>query len=92
VLRAVTRWGSTEADAGARLMVAVRERVGCGDQEISGTSRLVSAVPVWLDELDRSDVAVSTRQLYRAAARRYLILTLGSLRLGEPSVPGIERR
>ena len=46
---------------------------------------------MWLDELDRSDLAISTRQLYRAAARRYLMPTLGSLCLGELDVPVIER-
>jgi integrase len=48
-------------------------------------------VSVWLGEIDHSDLAVSTRQLYRAAARLYLIPTLGSLRLGELSVEVIER-
>ncbi len=46
---------------------------------------------MWLDEIDHSDLAVSTRQLYRAAARLYLVPTLGALRLGELSVPVIER-
>jgi hypothetical protein len=71
VLRAVTRWGSTEAEAGAPLRAALRERPCCGDGEVGASTRLVSAAPVWLDEIDRSDLAVSTRQLYRAAARLY---------------------
>jgi hypothetical protein len=91
VLRAVTRWGASEAEASARLRVAVRERACRGDCEISPQTRLVSATPRWLDELDRSELAAGTRQLYRAAARRYLIPTLGSLCLGELDVPVIER-
>jgi integrase len=90
-LRPLTRWGSTEADAYARLVVAVRERSWRGDQEIGATTLLALAVPIWLDELDQSNLAVSTRQLYRAAARLYLVPTLGSLRFGELSVAGIER-
>lgn len=91
VLRAVTRWGGSEAEASARLRVAVRER-GCrGDRQISPQTRLVSASCLWLDELDQSELAVSTRQLYRAAARRYLIPTLGSLCLCELTVLVIER-
>ena len=52
--------------------IVLRERACCGDREISPQTRLVSATRMWLDELDRSDLAVSTRQPYRAAARRYL--------------------
>src|SRR6266571_564680 len=71
VLRPVTRWGSTAAEAGELLQAALRERGCCGDREIGPRTRLVSAVPVWLGEIDGSDLAVSTRQLYRAAARLY---------------------
>jgi integrase len=91
VLRPVTRWGSTETEAGELLRAALRERACCDDREIAAATRLVSATRVWLDEIDRSDLAVSTRQMYGAAARLYLIPTLGSLRLGELSVPVIER-
>jgi hypothetical protein len=81
VLRAVTRWDIGEAEASARLMVAVHEIAGNGDAAIGAATRLSSAVRVWLDELERSDLAVSTRQLYQAASRRYLIPALGSLAL-----------
>jgi integrase len=91
MLRAVTRWGSSEVEAGARLRVAVRCRVGGGAPVFGAHTRLVPAVQVWLDELDRSELAVSTRQLYRAAARLYLIPTLGSLQMGELTMPAIER-
>jgi integrase len=90
VLRAVTRWGGSEAEASARLLVAVREPA-CDDGVIAADTRLISATQVWLNELDRSDLAASTRQLYRAAARRYVIPALGSLCLGELTVPAIER-
>jgi integrase len=90
-LRPLTRWGATEVDAYARLMVAVRERSWRGDQEIGAATPLASAVTTWLQELDESGLAVSTRQLHWAAARLYLVPTLGSLRFGELSVAGIER-
>jgi integrase len=90
VLRAVTRWGSSEAEASARLLVAVHEQA-CDDGVIAADTRLISATQVWLNELERSDLAASTRQLYRAAARRYVIPALGSLLVGELTVPTIER-
>src|SRR5437870_374044 len=73
VLRPVTRWGSTEPEAGARLTVALGYRVCGADGAFAARTRLASAAQGWLDEIDRSDLAVSTRQLYRAAARLYLI-------------------
>lgn len=91
LLRPVTRWGRSEVEAGALLRVALRERACCGDGEIGAGSRLAAATGVWLSEIDRSDLAVSTRQLYRAAARLYLIPTLGSLRMHELRVSAIER-
>ena len=51
VLRAVTRWDISEAEASARLMVAVNEMAGNGDAAIGTATRLSSAVRVWLDEL-----------------------------------------
>jgi hypothetical protein len=73
VLRAVTRWGANEVDACTRLRVAVRDRARRGEGEISPQTRLVPATQMWLADLDRSELAISTRQLYRAAARLYLI-------------------
>jgi integrase len=91
VLRPVTRWGSTDAEASARLLVAVHEHARRDDGVITTDTRLTSATRIWLSELERSDLAASTRQLYRAAARRYVIPTLGSLLIGELTVPAIEQ-
>jgi hypothetical protein len=77
VLRAVTRWGGSEAEASARLLVAVREQACDDDGVIAADTRLGLAARVWLSELERSELAASTRQLYRVAARRYLLPTLG---------------
>ncbi len=91
VLQAVTRWGGSEAEAAARLMVAVREYARHDDGLFGAGTRLTCATRVWLVELERSDLATGTRQLYQAAARRYLIPTLGSLLIGELTTPAIER-
>jgi hypothetical protein len=90
VLRPVTRWGSTEGEAQALLGAALRRRACCGDREVTGETRLAAAVQTWLVEIDQSDLAVSTRQLYRAASRLYLTPTLGPMRLAELSVSIIE--
>jgi integrase len=90
VLRAITRWGGSEAEAGARLTVAVREQASHGDGVMAADTRLSSAARVWLSELERSDLAANTRQLSQAAARLYVVPTLGALRIGELTVPIIE--
>jgi hypothetical protein len=90
VSRPVTRWGSTEDEAEALLSAALQTRACCGDQEITGETKVAAAVQMWLVEIDQCDLAVSTRQLYQAAGRLYLTPTLGSLRLAELSVSVIE--
>jgi integrase len=90
VLRPVTRWGSTENEAEAHLSAALQRRACCGDHEITGETKVAAAIQTWLVEIDQSDLAVSTRQLYQAAGRLYLTPTLGSTRLAELSVTVIE--
>jgi integrase len=72
-------------------MVAVHEPSCCGHRAIAADTRLTSATRVWLSELERSELASSTRQLYRAAARRYLVPAIGSLLIGELTVTVIDR-
>jgi hypothetical protein len=82
VLRPVTRWGSSEVEAGARLLATLRKRAFFPEGEIAAGTRLAAASRVWLAEVDQSDLAAGTKQLYRTAARIYLIPTLGQVRLG----------
>lgn len=56
VLRPVTRWGSTEAEAAALLRNALRNRACRGDHEISGETNVAAAVQTWLVEIDKSDL------------------------------------
>lgn len=91
VLRAVSRWGDSEVEAGARLAVAVREHDPGGGGELRGATRVRVAVDLWLTEIEQSSLSDSSRQLYRAAARRYILPTLGTLCLAELTVPALER-
>jgi hypothetical protein len=91
VLRPVTRWGSSDVEAGARLLATLRERAFFPEGEMAAGARLAAASRVWLAEVDQSDLAAGTNQLYRAAARIYLVPTLGQVRLGELNVALIER-
>ena len=72
------------------MTVAVREQASHGDGVMAADTRLSSAAWVWLSELEQSDLAANTRQLYQAAARLYVVPTRGALRIGELTVPIIE--
>jgi hypothetical protein len=54
-------------------------------------TRLSAAARVWMTEIDESQLAAASKQLYYAAARIYLCPTLGEVRLGELNVAIIER-
>ena len=73
VCRAVTRWGGSEADASERLLIALGEQAALPAGAWAGTMRVREAVPLWLADLDAGSLAPSSRQLYAAAARLYVL-------------------
>ena len=75
VSRSHTRAG-TEAEARKRLLQALVERARFPDCGRAAGTR-ISATRVWLADLGASQLATSSRQLYRAAARHYLVPTTG---------------
>jgi hypothetical protein len=52
--------GQHEDEAAALLRIALRNRACRGDREISGETKLATAVQTWLVEIDQSELAVST--------------------------------
>jgi integrase len=100
----VPAFGTTTAPAGrspagaasektvrSRLLLALHERATFPEGDLAAGTRLGAATAVWLADLDASTLTSSTRQLYRAAARLYLIPTLGDVRLGELTPTVIDR-
>ena len=77
VLRPVTRWADSEVDAEAAPRAALRDRALLPDGDKAAGTRLADASTVWLAEVEESCLASGTTQLYRAAARVYLIPRLG---------------
>jgi hypothetical protein len=69
--RALTRWGSTETDAQARLLVALQEQATFPAGQWAAGARVVEVVPLWRSDLTAGPLAPSTRQLYTGAARLY---------------------
>jgi Phage integrase family len=91
VRRPVTRWGSSAQQAEARLRAALACRAGPAVGALSAQTRVADAARVWLAQVDGSGRASGTRSLYRAAVRGYVVPAMGELRLGELTVPLIER-
>jgi hypothetical protein len=79
----MTRWGATETEARARLLVALEARAALPPGQWAAGARLREIVPLWQADLDASPPAPSTRQLYAAATRLHVQPALGELRLGE---------
>ncbi len=89
--RPVTRWAGNEDEARSRLLQALAERARFPEGELAAGTRLSAAARVWLADLDASALTTNSKQLYRAAARLYLVPALGDVRLAELTVAGIDR-
>jgi integrase len=81
--RAVTRWGTSQTDAQARLRAALEEQAAFPAGQWAAGARVCEVVPLWCSDLAAGPLAPSTRQLYTAAARLYVQPAVGDLRLGE---------
>lgn len=57
--RAVTRWGATEAEASARLLVSLDEQAAFPVGQWAAGARLREVVPLWQADLDASPLGHS---------------------------------
>lgn len=80
----------TKADADAALAahVADQQRGAWANPE-RGRQRLADYLTAWIEE--RSDLAASTRSLYRGLARKHVLPHLGDARLSDLDTAGIRR-
>jgi len=91
-VRYVVRHGATRAKAEAALKVALSaRRDDAFDGELTSTTKVSIAAKLWLDEVDRGERAPRTKEHYRYAVDRYVDPGLGELRLGELTVPRVDR-
>src|SRR3954468_17613713 len=63
--RLVTRYGQTRAQAERRLREAVRDRSTSTTPPVPADSRVSAMAALWLADIDDSDLAPSTKRLYR---------------------------
>ena len=87
----VTRWAGSETEATTRLLAVLDALAAFPGGQWAPGAQVRQVVPLWLADLDAGSLASSTRQLYAAAARRYLVPALGDLRLGELSPALLDR-
>jgi len=84
--------GPTEAQAKRKLLERLRDRVRvAGSHELQPDSIVADAARLWFDELGKSDKAPRTKQTYRETWERYLVKTVGSLRLCDVRVSTVNR-
>ena len=87
----MTRWAGSETEATTRLLAVLDALAAFPGGQWAPGAQVRQVVPLWLADLDAGSLASSTRQLYAAAARRYLVPALGDLRLGELSPALLDR-
>ena len=92
VVRPVARLGTSKADAKRNLDLAIRDRQRiAGDAAVTSTMTVEKLAGLWLTVVDASDKAVGTKQQYRKITAGYIVPELGSVRVGEATVPVCDR-
>ena len=89
--RYVVRNGPTRAQAERRLREALRDRGSAETPPVPVDSRLSAMAALWLADVDDSELAAGSKRPYRFVVHAYVLPGLGELRLGEVTVPAIDR-
>lgn len=94
--RRLKRSGATRVEARRELMRALEMVLTVGDDpDFRGTSRLSDAADAWLivmeERVRRGSRSPTTLDLYRHAVARHVVPGIGDLRLGELTVPRVDR-
>jgi len=91
VLRQVESHQPTKGRAESDLRAQLAQRAGATSGAIKATSRVSALAEVWLETIDRSDLAPGTKEIYRATWMGNLAPSVGSLTLREATVPVLDR-
>jgi hypothetical protein len=89
--RDVYGFGATRAKAADDLRVACRDRLNPGDSDLTADSKVAALIDRWLADVDASDRAPATKEVYRDVAKRHVVVGLGDLRLRELTVGRCDR-
>lgn len=90
VTRKMQRQGVTLAGAERNLVQAMKERLAPAGEDLTAERTVNHAAAKWLAEPERSGLAVATMNRYRAVLD-IISSGLGDVRLGEATVPRVDR-
>lgn len=91
VTRKMQRSGRTGAEAERNLITAMKSRLAPAGEDVSRESRIKDLAEAWFAETSNGDLAQGTLNAYRRSLDVIIIRGLGDVRLGEATVPRIDR-
>lgn len=93
-LRQVTREGTSQSDARANLLEAVKRRPAFGSADLTSLSPLSQAADLWLTETERKVTdghrAPNTARVYKSVVDQHIRPGVGELKLCEATVPRLD--
>lgn len=91
VTRKMQRQGKSGADAERKLIEAMKARLAPTSEDLTRDSRVSQLAKKWMTETEARDLASGTIHQYRQSIDRHIVKGLGDVRLGEASVPRLDR-
>ena len=91
VTRPVSRYGRSRAAAERALKEALRDRSGPTAGQITSTARVRDVARTWMSEVEVSDLAGGTVEVYQRTLDKHVVPGLGGLQLREVDVPAVDR-
>lgn len=89
--RKMQRLGKTGAEAERNLVKAMKARLAPAGEDLTADSTVKHAAEKWLAEPERSDLAIATVRRYTDILGTIVKNGFGSVRLGEATVPRVDR-
>lgn len=89
--RKMQRQGKTGAEAERVLVAAMKARLAPAGEDLTADSSVKHAAEKWLAEPERSELAISTIRRYTDILSTIVRDGFGSVRLGEATVPRVDR-
>ena len=89
--RPVTRFASTKAGAEQALKLAIRDRTGAVNGDVTAETRVHDLVTMWLTDVDSGGLTDRTKEHYRYVTDRYVLPGIGGLRLREVTAGSVDR-
>ena len=89
--RKMQRQGKTPADAERTLIRAMKAHLAPADEDLSPSTTVKQAAEKWLAEPERSELAIATIRRYTDILSTIVRVGFGNVRLGEATVPRVDR-